>query len=98
MHQDQLLQVDQMLTVNFRIEISRNEETVTVTADPPRVDTSTGTLRQVIDEKRMVELPLNGAMLPRSPRSLPEQSLLPRTERLSLRHSAISPERVRRPR
>jgi hypothetical protein len=60
MHQDLLLQVDQMLTVNFRLEISHTAEAVTVTADPPLVDTTTGTLRQVIDESRMVELPLNG--------------------------------------
>src|ERR1039457_6956590 len=57
---DIVLQADQKLTANVRLKIGSATETVTVAGEVPQVDTTTGTLSQVIDEKRVVDLPLNG--------------------------------------
>ena len=57
---DITLQADQRLTANVRLQIGATSETVTVTAELPQVDTTTGTLSQVIDEQQVVDLPLNG--------------------------------------
>ena len=57
---DIVLQADQRLTANVRLQIGSATETVTITAEVPQVDTQTGTLSQVIDERRVVDLPLNG--------------------------------------
>src|ERR1017187_56819 len=57
---DIVLQADQKLTANVRLQIGSASETVTVAGEVPQVDTTTGTLSQVIDEKRVVDLPLNG--------------------------------------
>ncbi|WP_213807022.1 carboxypeptidase regulatory-like domain-containing protein [Granulicella sp. dw_53] len=54
------LQADQALTVNVILKIGSSTETVNVDSAPPQVDTTTGTLAQVIDEKRVNDLPLNG--------------------------------------
>ena len=54
------LQADQALTVNIALKLGAASETVTVTDVPPQVDLTTGTLSQVIDEKRVNDLPLNG--------------------------------------
>jgi len=54
------LQADQALTVNVALQIGSASQTVSVSADAPQVDTTTGTLSQVIDESRVVDLPLNG--------------------------------------
>ena len=48
------------MTVNFTLQPGRTRETLTVTTSGAMVDTSTGTLNQVIDERRMVDLSLNG--------------------------------------
>ena len=55
-----VLQADQKLTTNVRLKIGSPTDTVTVTAEVPQVDTVTGTLSQVVDERRVVDLPLNG--------------------------------------
>jgi hypothetical protein len=55
-----VLQADQSLTVNLSLRIGSATESVTVTTAPPQVDTTTGTLSQVIDESRVNDLPLNG--------------------------------------
>jgi hypothetical protein len=55
-----VLQADQALTVNAHLTIGSGSETVSVSADAPQVDTTTGTLSQVIDESRVADLPLNG--------------------------------------
>ncbi|SEG72160.1 TonB-dependent Receptor Plug Domain [Bryocella elongata] len=55
-----ILEADQALTVNATLKVGATTETVTVTDQPPQVDTTTGTLSQVIDEKRVNDLPLNG--------------------------------------
>ena len=57
---DVVLQADQRLTANVRLQIGSATETVTVTGEVAQVDTTTGTLSQVIDERRVVDLPLNG--------------------------------------
>jgi hypothetical protein len=54
------LLADQKLTANVRLKIGSSTDTITVTAEVPQVDTTTGTLSQVIDERRVVDLPLNG--------------------------------------
>jgi hypothetical protein len=55
-----VLQADQTVTVNAELTIQRASETVTVEAPPPQVDTSTSTLSEVVDQRRIIELPLNG--------------------------------------
>ena len=59
-HSGVVLQADQTLTVNAELKIGSSTSTITVDAAPSQVDTTTSTLGQVIDQTRMVELPLNG--------------------------------------
>lgn len=60
LQQSLVLQADQSVTLNVVLKVGSNGETVSVDAAPPQVDVSTGTLSQVIDEKRVNDLPLNG--------------------------------------
>jgi hypothetical protein len=46
--------------VDLQMTVGALEESVTVTADAPLVETRTATLGTVIDEKKIAELPLNG--------------------------------------
>ena len=55
-----LLQANQNLTMNFSVELGTLAETVTVSGESPLVDVSSATLSEVVDSKRIVELPLNG--------------------------------------
>jgi hypothetical protein len=55
-----VLQADQSATVNVKLVVGSSAVTVSVTADAPQVDTTSGTLSQVIDQDRVVDLPLNG--------------------------------------
>src|SRR5436190_5610573 len=55
-----VLLADQTLTVNISIAVGPNTETITVLGNALQVDTSTSTLRQVIEQQRISELPLNG--------------------------------------
>ena len=55
-----LLQANQNLTVNFAIELGTLAETITVSGESPTVDVSSATISEVVDSKRIVELPLNG--------------------------------------
>jgi hypothetical protein len=55
-----LLQANQNLTVNFTIELGTLAETITVSGESPTVDVSSAALSEVVDSKRIVELPLNG--------------------------------------
>ena len=55
-----VLQANQALTVNVELAVGAASQTVSVSADAPQVDTTTNTLSQVIDESRVVDLPLNG--------------------------------------
>lgn len=54
------LQADQTLTVNAMLQVGTAQQTVTVTAEPPQVNTTTGVLSQVVDQQRMIDMPLNG--------------------------------------
>lgn len=53
------LQADQALTVNVSLKVGGGTTSVTVTTEAPQVDTTTGTLSQVVDTARVNELPLN---------------------------------------
>jgi hypothetical protein len=55
-----LLQANENLTVNFAIELGTLAETVTVSGESPTVDVTSATISEVVDSKRIVELPLNG--------------------------------------
>jgi Carboxypeptidase regulatory-like domain/TonB dependent receptor len=54
------LLADQTLTINLKLRLGGTTETVTVTGAELQVDTTTSTLTQVIEQQRLVELPLNG--------------------------------------
>ena len=54
------LEAEQSATVNFTLTLGSVTDTVSVTASAAQVNTSTGTLKQVVDSARIVELPLNG--------------------------------------
>src|SRR5882757_2990762 len=55
-----ILLADQALTVNISLKVGSTTEVVTVISNALQVDTSTSTLKQVIEQKRISELPLNG--------------------------------------
>src|SRR5437899_3895883 len=48
------LEADQSATVNFKLILGAVTETVSITASAVQVDTSTGTIKQVIDSARIV--------------------------------------------
>src|SRR5438477_9323282 len=54
------LLADDSITIGVKLELGSTAETVNVQAAAVQVDTTTPTLRQVVDSSRMVELPLNG--------------------------------------
>src|SRR5260370_36349880 len=54
------LLADQVLTLNPKLALGNASEVVEVHANALQVDTSTSTIRQVIEQERISELPLNG--------------------------------------
>jgi outer membrane receptor protein involved in Fe transport len=54
------LLADQTLTVNVGVTVGATTEIVTVISNAQQVDTATSTLKQVIEQQRISELPLNG--------------------------------------
>ncbi|PYR26147.1 MAG: hypothetical protein DMF92_19060, partial [Acidobacteria bacterium] len=54
------LQVQQTARVNFTLELGTISETATVTGVSPLVETQNATIGTVIENRRIVELPLNG--------------------------------------
>lgn len=54
-----VLLANQAATVNIGLKVGSSSETVNVEANAVQVDTTTGTLSQVIEEKSVNELPLN---------------------------------------
>jgi hypothetical protein len=55
-----ILLADQSLTLDVKMTIGQATQTITVDTNALQVDTSTSTLSQVVEEKRIVDLPLNG--------------------------------------
>src|SRR5438552_4824343 len=55
-----VLLADQTLTINVGLKLGMTTEVVVVSGNALQVDTSTSTLKQVIEQQRLVELPLNG--------------------------------------
>lgn len=54
------LRVDQTATLRIGLDVGTVTETVQVTASAPLVDSTTTSLGQVIENRKIVELPLNG--------------------------------------
>ena len=54
------LQVNDVARYDASLDVGATTETVTVSAELTAVDTATATLRNVVDQKRIEELPLNG--------------------------------------
>ena len=54
------VQVDEIIRIDVRLSVGSSTETVTVNAAATSVDTTSATLKSVVDQKRIEELPLNG--------------------------------------
>ena len=54
------LDVDQSARIDFVLEVGSVTESVVVSANASQVDTQTATLKAVVDQRRITELPLNG--------------------------------------
>jgi hypothetical protein len=54
------LLADQTLALNLQLRVGSGNEIIEVQANTPQVDTMTSTLRQVVEQARISELPLNG--------------------------------------
>ena len=54
------LTVNQNLRVDFALQVGQMTQEVTVTAQPALVDTRSGALSGLVDDRRVVDLPLNG--------------------------------------
>ncbi len=57
-----VLTVNQAANANVTLQIGQVSERVTVEANAELIETRTGTMSQLVDSKRVVELPLNGRM------------------------------------
>src|ERR1044071_2162330 len=54
------LQVDEIARMDIPLSVGAATESVTVSSEAVTVDTETATLKNVVDQKRIQELPLNG--------------------------------------
>ncbi|MBO0859221.1 MAG: TonB-dependent receptor [Chloracidobacterium sp.] len=54
------LLADQTATVNVSLNVGQTSESVTVSGEMPQVNTSNATMSEVVEQRRVVELPLNG--------------------------------------
>src|SRR6266478_6545440 len=55
-----IVRVDQTVNIRMPLELGAVTESVEVTSAAPLIDTSTSSLGQVVDNKKVVDLPLNG--------------------------------------
>jgi len=54
------LQVDQRAQIDFRLDVGAVAESIEVVGEAPLVDTGSATVGKVVENRRVVELPLNG--------------------------------------
>jgi hypothetical protein len=54
------LQVNQNSRIDFRLAVSNVQDTIAVQAEAPLVDTQDAAIRHVVDERQIVDLPLDG--------------------------------------
>ncbi len=54
------LAVNDRITLDVKLQVGQTTESVTVTGAAPLLEAQTGALRGVVDQKRIVNLPLNG--------------------------------------
>jgi len=57
---DVRLQVNEIARIDVKLNVGSTSDTITVDANAVTVDTTTSTLKTVVDQKRIEELPLNG--------------------------------------
>ena len=55
-----VLQVEERLRVDLQLELGQVTESVIVDTQAPQIDTASSTLGKVVEERRIVDLPLNG--------------------------------------
>ncbi len=55
-----LLQADETATVNQTVSVQQSTQAVEISAQAAQVNTSTATVSDVVDQRRVVDLPLNG--------------------------------------
>lgn len=58
--QEVTLLADQTLTLNVKLQVGMASQVIEVSENTVQVDTATSTLKQVIEQQRIAELPLNG--------------------------------------
>ena len=54
------VQTDQRATISFSLEVGQLTESITVSEDAPLVQSETSSIGNVIDNKKIADLPLNG--------------------------------------
>ena len=54
------LLADQNVTVNMTVSIGTAAESISVTGEVPQINTTTAALSQVVEQRKVVDLPLNG--------------------------------------
>lgn len=52
------LRISERITLDFQLELGAMQETVSVTAEPPLLELGTATSGQIVDRRRITELPL----------------------------------------
>jgi hypothetical protein len=54
------LDVNQSVTLDFKLNVAAHNETIQVTTAPPLLNTTSATLSTIVDHQEVVDLPLNG--------------------------------------
>ena len=57
---DIILTLNQNLRLDVALQVGQAAQTISVTAETPLVDTRSGTLAGLVDDRRVVDLPING--------------------------------------